>query len=83
MDERERKGRAPGYIRQNGPRRQRPDRHAQRPAGGSYPPRRQRPVRRSSRARRRRRNAVIRWMIFLVLILAVVGGFLIWKRYGA
>ncbi len=83
MDERERKGRAPGRGRQDGVRRQRPDRYAQRPAGGSHPPRRQRPMRRSSRARRRRRNTVIRWMIFFILILAAVGGFLIWQRYGA
>lgn len=26
---------------------------------------------------------MIRWMIFIVLILAAIGGFLIWKRYGA
>ena len=83
MDERERKGRAPGRVRQDSVRRQRPDRYAQRPAGGSHPPHRQRPGRRSSRARRRRRNAMIRWMIFIVLILAAIGGFLIWKRYGA
>ena len=83
MDERERKGRTPGRVRQDSVRRQRPDRYAQRPAGGSHPPHRQRPGRRSSRARRRRRNAMIRWMIFIVLILAAIGGFLIWKRYGA
>ena len=83
MDERERKGRGPGRVRQDSVRRQRPDRYAQRPAGGSHPPHRQRPGRRSSRARRRRRNAMIRWMIFIVLILAAIGGFLIWKRYGA
>ncbi len=83
MDERERKGRGPGRVRQDSVRRQRPDRYAQRPAGGSHPPYRQRPGRRSSRARRRRRNAMIRWMIFIVLILAAIGGFLIWKRYGA
>ena len=83
MDERERKGRVPGRVRQDSVRRQRPDRYAQRPAGGSHPPHRHRPGRRSSRARRRRRNAMIRWMIFIVLILAAIGGFLIWKRYGA
>lgn len=38
---------------------------------------------RSSRARRRRRNAVIRWLIFIILILGAIGGFLIWQRYGA
>ena len=42
-----------------------------------------RPAKRSRRARRRRRNAVIRWLIFIVLVIAAVGGFLIWRKYGS
>lgn len=42
-----------------------------------------RPAKRSSRARRRRSNSVIRWMIFIVLVIAVAGGFLLWKKYGS
>ena len=94
MDERERTGagrQRPGTDKTRG---QRPGRYAHRPAGGGSGQRRQRPGRRpesnragsgkrSSRARRRRRNAVIRWLIFIILILAVIGGILIWNRYGA
>lgn len=84
MDERERTGRAAGRSRTDASRRQRPGRYPQqRPAGRNQPPRRQRPARRSSRARRRRRNALIRWLIFFILIIAAIGGFLIWRRYGA
>ncbi|HJD02037.1 MAG TPA: SH3 domain-containing protein [Candidatus Mediterraneibacter excrementavium] len=42
-----------------------------------------RPAKRSRRARRRRRNAAIRWLIFIVLVIAAIGGFLIWKKYGS
>ena len=42
-----------------------------------------RPTKRSRRARRRRRNAAIRWLIFIVLVIAAIGGFLIWKKYGS
>lgn len=81
MDERRRKGMTSPRTRSNGTRRRRPDRNAQRPesSSGRY---RQGPVKRSSRARRRRRNTVIRWLIFIILIMAAVGGFLIWQRYG-
>ena len=84
MDERGRKGADPGRGRPDGRpdrvRRARPDRNAQRPADYRRSPNRQRPEKRSSRARRRRRNALIRWMIFIVLVLAAIGGFLIWQR---
>nr|WP_294494842.1 glycosyl hydrolase family 18 protein [uncultured Mediterraneibacter sp.] len=87
MDERGRKGADPGRGRPDGRpdrvRRARPDRNAQRPADYRRSPNRQRPEKRSSRARRRRRNALIRWMIFIVLVLAAIGGFLIWQRYGS
>ena len=81
MDERGRRGAVPGRTGTGGARRRRPDRNAQRP-GSSSPGADRRPGRRSSRARRRRRNAVIRWMIFIVLIIAAVGGFVIWRKYG-
>lgn len=93
MDERERTGAERRRSERERSRRQRPDRYAHRSPGGGSSQRRQKPGRpepnrsgsgkRSSRARRRRRNAVIRWLIFIILILAVIGGILVWKRYGA
>ena len=83
MDERGRKGADPRRRRTDSARRKRLVRNAQRPTGYQPDSNRQRPVKRSSRARRRRRNAVIRWLIFLVLIIAAIGGFLIWQRYGS
>ena len=93
MDERERTGAERRRSERERSRRQRPDRYAHRSPGGGSSQRRQKPGRpepnrsgsgkRSSRARRRRRNAVIRWLIFSILILAVIGGILVWKRYGA
>ena len=80
MDERGRKGAVSGRVDTGGTRRKRPDRNAQRP--GSSPGADRRPGRRSSRARRRRRNAIIRWLIFIILIIAVIGGFAIWRKYG-
>ena len=80
MDERGRKGAVSGRAGTGGTRRKRPDRNAQRP--GSSPGADRRPGRRSSRARRRRRNAIIRWLIFIILIIAVSGGFAIWRKYG-
>lgn len=86
MDERERRDARRRQNGSSGMQRQRPDRYARGPAGsgsGQRRPGRPRPGKRSSRARRRRRNAVIRWLIFIILILAVIGGLLIWYRYGA
>ena len=93
MDERERTGAERRRSERERSRRQRPDRYTHRSPGGGSSQRRQKPGRpepnrsgsgkRSSRARRRRRNAVIRWLIFIILILAVIGGILVWKRYGA
>ena len=93
MDERERTGAERRRTGSDRSRRQRPDRYAHRPSGGGSSQRRPRSGRtepdrprsgkRSSRARRRRRNAVIRWLIFVILILGAIGGFLIWQRYGA
>ena len=80
MDERGRKGAVPGRAGTGGTRRKRPDRNAQRPGNSSGADRR--PGRRSSRARRRRRNAIIRWTIFIIVIIAVIGGFVIWRKYG-
>ena len=82
MDERQRKGAARRRAGSGGTRRQRPDRDAQRPAGSS-PGNRQKPGRKSSRARRRRRNAVIRVLILIILIAVAIGGFVIWKKYGS
>lgn len=81
MDERGRKGVVPGRAGAGGARRRRPDRDTQRAGSGSSGANR-RPGKRSSRARRRRRNAVIRWLIFIILIIAVIGGFVIWRKYG-
>lgn len=81
MDERGRRGAAPGQAGTGGVRRKRPDRNAQRP-GSSSPGANRRPGKRSSRARRRRRNAVIRWLIFIILIAAAAGGFVVWRKYG-
>ena len=89
MDERGRRGAAPERGSTERPYRRRPDRNAQRPGNtrrprGSQSPSGQPPIRRkSSRARRRRRNTIIRWMIFIVLILALIGAFVIWRRYGS
>ena len=93
MDERERTGAERRRTGSDRSRRQRPDRYAHRPSGGGSSqrkprsgrtePDRPRSGKRSSRARRRRRNAVIRWLIFVILILGAIGGFLIWQRYGA
>ena len=93
MDERERTGAERRRTGSDRSHRQRPDRYAHRPSGGGSSQRRPRSGRtepdrprsgkRSSRARRRRRNAVIRWLIFVILILGAIGGFLIWQRYGA
>lgn len=82
MDERERKDAASGRGMNDGQRRRRPNRSAQRP-GSRSGTNRQRPVKKSSRARRRRRNAIIRWMLFVLLLIVAVGGFLIWQRYGS
>ena len=84
MDERERKGADQRRTGKGNPRRRRPDIYAHGPSGSSSGQRRSgRTGKRSSRARRRRRNAAIRWTIFILLILAAIGGFLIWTRYGA
>lgn len=82
MDERERKGAAQRRTAADGIRRQRPDRGAQRPAGSS-PGNRRKPGRKSSRARRRQRNAVIRALILIALVIVAIGGFAIWKKYGS
>lgn len=82
MDERERKDAAAGRSVNEGQRRRRPNRSAQRPGNRSGTSGK-RPVKKSSRARRRRRNAIIRWMLFIILLVAAVGGFLIWQRYGS
>ena len=38
--------------------------------------------RRSSRARRRRRNMIIRMILLCIILIAALGGFAIWHRYG-
>lgn len=81
MDERGRKGMAPGRTGTGGARRRPPGRNAQRPER-SAPGANGRARKRSSRARRRRRNAVIRWLIFIILIIAAAGGFVFWRKYG-
>ena len=81
MDERGRKGAAPGRTGTGGARRRPPGRNAQRPER-SGPGANRRAGRRSSRARRRRRNAAIRWLIFIILIIAAAGAFVFWRKYG-
>ena len=81
MDERGRKGAAPGRTGTGGARRRPPGRNAQRPERSGHGANR-RAGRRSSRARRRRRNAAIRWLIFIILIIAAAGGFVFWRKYG-
>lgn len=82
MDERRRKSAPPGRGRDGSAYRQRPDKTIRRPEETARQGR-QRPGRRSSRARRKRRNTVIKWLIFLALIAAAIGIFLIWYRYGS
>ena len=81
MDERERKGSIPGRAGADGARRRHPGRNAQRP-GNNSPGGNRRPVKRSIRARRRRRNTAIRWLILIILIIGAIGGFVIWRKYG-
>ena len=81
MDERERKGSIPGRAGADGARRTHPGRNAQRP-GNNSPGGNRRPVKRSIRARRRRRNTAIRWLILIILIIGAIGGFVIWRKYG-
>lgn len=93
MDEREIRSVADRRRESSDARRQRPDPNAQRPVNRSGQNRQRpagnglrqnkRPVKRSSRARRRRRNTMIRWFIFIVLILIAIGGFVIWRKYGS
>ena len=42
-----------------------------------------RTMKKSNRARRRRRVLILRCLLVLVLIIAAIGGFIIWRRYGA
>ena len=93
MDEREIRSVADRRRESSDARRRRPDPNAQRPVNRSGQNRQRpagnglrqnkRPVKRSSRARRRRRNTMIRWFIFIVLILIAIGGFVIWRKYGS
>lgn len=39
-------------------------------------------TRRNSRARRRRRNLFLRMSLLVILLIAVIGGILFWKKYG-
>lgn len=93
MDEREIRSVADRRRESSDARRRRPDPNAQRPVNRSGQNRQRpagnglrqnkRPVKRSSRARRRCRNTMIRWFIFIVLILIAIGGFVIWRKYGS
>ncbi len=86
MDERERRGAKRKRTGTRTPRRQRSDRYAHEPSDSGFGrkrPGRPKQRKRSSRAGRKRHNAVIPWLIFIILILAAAGGFLVWQRYGA
>lgn len=40
-------------------------------------------MKKSNRARRRRRTLILRCLLVLILIIAAIGGFIIWRKYGA
>ena len=92
MDEREKRD-VREWSQTSDTRRRRPENNARKPVNRSGqsrqrmseagPGRNRRPARQSSRARRRRRNAVIRWFLFFVFIIIAIVGFVIWKRYGS
>lgn len=42
-----------------------------------------RTMKKSNRARRRRRTLILRCLLVLILIIAAIGGFIIWRKYGA
>lgn len=42
-----------------------------------------RTMKKSNRARRRRRTLILRYLLVLILIIAAIGGFIIWRKYGA
>lgn len=42
-----------------------------------------RTMKKSNRARRRRRTLIFRCLLVLILIIAAIGGFIIWRKYGA
>ena len=42
-----------------------------------------RTMKKSNRARRRRRILILRCLLVLILIIAAIGGFIIWRKYGA
>ena len=42
-----------------------------------------RTMKKSNRARRRRRVLILRCLLVFVLIIAAIGGFIIWRKYGA
>lgn len=89
MDERERRGADTRRARQQGRQRRSPGsstrRTGRRPETErtSEHPSIQRSRRRSSRARRRRRNMIIRTFLLIIVIIAVIAGFIFWKRYGS
>lgn len=79
MDERERQN----QVRRRsdaGPKRKGPGSSGNRPQNGT---RRPQPGKRYSRARRRRRNLLIKMFVVIAALFAVIAGFVLWRKYGS